>query len=185
MVLLAREKIDLGVPRHHRVLLLPRREARTAKSVIQGTPPLSRLSGVDVHGLLYDRCCGLDIHKQTVVACMLLPGAGRQPAKEIRTFGTMTADLLELGDWLAEKGVTHVALESTGVYWHAVWNLLEGNVELLLVNAQHIKQCLVGRRMRVIVSGSRICCVMGYYGRVSCLSVLNGNCGSSLGTGQR
>jgi transposase len=98
--------------------------------------------------IMYERCCGLDVHKQTVVACVLLPGSGRQPAKEIRTFGTMTADLLELGDWMAEKGVTHVALESTGVYWHAVWNLLEGNMELLLVNAQHIKQ-VPGRKTDV------------------------------------
>jgi hypothetical protein len=65
--------------------------------------------------IMYERCCGLDVHKQTVVACVLLPGSGRQPAKEIRTFGTMTAELLELGDWLSEKGVTHMALESTGV----------------------------------------------------------------------
>jgi transposase len=98
--------------------------------------------------IMYERCCGLDVHKQTVVACVLLPGSGRQPAKEIRTFGTMTAELLELGDWLSEKGVTHVALESTGVYWHPVWNLLEGQVELLLVNAQHIKQ-VPGRKTDV------------------------------------
>src|SRR5712692_7089421 len=98
--------------------------------------------------IMYERCCGLDVHKQTVVACVLVPGAGRQPAKEIRTFGTMTKELLELGDWLAEKGVTHVALESTGVYWHPVWNLLEGQVELLLVNAQHIKQ-VPGRKTDV------------------------------------
>jgi transposase len=98
--------------------------------------------------IMYERCCGLDVHKQTVVACVLVPGSGRQPDKEIRTFGTMTADLLELGDWLSEKGVTHVALESTGVYWHPVWNLLEGQVELLLVNAQHIKQ-VPGRKTDV------------------------------------
>src|SRR5712692_4763521 len=70
--------------------------------------------------IMYERCCGLDVHKKTVVACVLVPGSGRQPTKEIRTFGTMTADLLELADWLSEKGVTHVALESTGVYWHPV-----------------------------------------------------------------
>jgi len=90
--------------------------------------------------IMYERCCGLDVHKKTVVACVLVPGSGRQPAKEIRTFGTMTADLLELGDWLAAKGVTHVALVSTGVDWRPLWNLLECKVELLLVNAQHIKQ---------------------------------------------
>ena len=67
-----------------------------------------------------ERCCGLDVHKQTVVACVIVPGKGRQPNKEVRTFGTMTADLLELSDWLAECHVTHVAMESTGVYWKPI-----------------------------------------------------------------
>ena len=98
--------------------------------------------------IMYERCCGLDVHKQTVVACVLEPGSGRQPHKEIRTFGTVTDDLLELLDWLVAKQVTHVAMESTGVYWHAVWNLLEGQVELLLVNARHIKQ-VPGRKTDV------------------------------------
>ena len=66
--------------------------------------------------VLYERCCGLDIHKRTVVACVLGPGAGGRPAKEVRTFGTMTDDLLALGAWLAAQGVTHVAMESTGVF---------------------------------------------------------------------
>jgi transposase len=66
---------------------------------------------------IYERCCGLDIHKRTVVACMIVPGSGRQPRKEIRTFGTMTDDLLALADWLATESVTHVAMESTGVFW--------------------------------------------------------------------
>src|SRR5713226_4953695 len=90
--------------------------------------------------VVYERCCGLDVHKQTVVACVIVPGAGKLPHKEIRTFGTMTADLLELGDWLAAHGVTHLAMESTGVYWKAPWNLLEGQLTLVLVNARHIKQ---------------------------------------------
>jgi transposase len=67
--------------------------------------------------VIYARCCGLDIHKQTVVACVIVPGPERQPRKEVRTFGTMTTDLLALSDWLAAQGVTHVALESTGVSW--------------------------------------------------------------------
>src|SRR6266542_1931641 len=67
--------------------------------------------------VVYERCCGLDIHKQTVVACAVVPGAHGQPHKEIRTFRTMTADLLDLADWLTAQGITHVALESTGVYW--------------------------------------------------------------------
>jgi len=65
--------------------------------------------------VIYARCCGLDIHKQTVVACVIVPGAERQPRKVVRTFGTMTADLLALSDWLAAESVTHVAMESTGV----------------------------------------------------------------------
>ena len=65
--------------------------------------------------VIYERCCGLDIHKQTVVACVIVPGPERQPRKEVRTFGTMTADLFALSDWLAAEGVTPVAMESTGV----------------------------------------------------------------------
>jgi transposase len=81
----------------------------------------------------------LDIHKKLVVACLITPGAQGQPHKEIRTFGTMTADLLALADWLAAAGCTHVAMESTGVYWKPIYNLLEERFTLLLVNAQHIK----------------------------------------------
>ena len=98
--------------------------------------------------VVYERCCGLDVHKQTVVACVLVPGAGGKPRKEIRTFGTLTDELLQLAAWLTEHGVTHVALESTGVYWKPVWNLLEGSFTLLLVNAQHIKQ-VPGRKTDV------------------------------------
>ena len=100
--------------------------------------------------VLYERCCGLDVHKKTVVACVLMPGAAgaAEPAKQIRTFATMTADLLALADWLAAQGVTHVAMESTGVYWHPVWNVLEGQFDLLLVNAQHIK-AVPGRKTDV------------------------------------
>jgi len=65
---------------------------------------------------LHARCCGLDVHQKTVVACLLTPGAGAAPATEIRTFGTMSEDLLALLDWLVEAGCTHVAMESTGVY---------------------------------------------------------------------
>ena len=82
-----------------------------------------------------ERCCGLDVHKKTVVACVMTP-----ERKETRTFSTMTGDLLKLREWLAERGVTHVAMESTGVYWQPVYNLLEGGeLTLLVVNAQHIK----------------------------------------------
>jgi transposase len=89
--------------------------------------------------VMYPRCCGLDVHKKTVAACLIMSTEGPEPVKEIRTFRTMTADLLALADWLQEAGCTHVAMESTGVYWRPVYNLLEGQFELLVVHAQHIK----------------------------------------------
>ena len=64
---------------------------------------------------VYERCCGLDIHKQRVVACLITPGPKRQPTKQVRTFTALTDDLRELADWLAKAGCTHVAMESTGV----------------------------------------------------------------------
>ena len=98
--------------------------------------------------VVYPRCCGLDLHKRIVVACRIVPGLGGQPQKEIRTFSTMTADLLALADWLQAVGCTHVAMESTGVFWKPVYNLLEGQFTLLLVNAQHIK-AVPGRKTDV------------------------------------
>jgi transposase len=98
--------------------------------------------------VLYERCCGLDIHKKTVVACVAIGDGPGSVRKQVRSFGTMTDDLLVLADWLAEQGVTHVAMESTGVYWKPVWNLLEDQFTLLLVNAQHIKQ-VPGRKTDV------------------------------------
>jgi transposase len=89
--------------------------------------------------VVYARCCGIDVHKRSVTACVLTPGEGGRPAKEVRTFETMTDSLLVLGDWLASVGVTHVAMESTGVYWKPLWNLFEERFTLLLVNAAHVK----------------------------------------------
>jgi len=86
--------------------------------------------------VVHEVCCGLDVHKKGVTACVLW-ASGRR--RQTRAFGTFTRELLELGDWLRACGVTHVAMESTGVYWKPVWNLLEGQFEVLLVNAQHIK----------------------------------------------
>src|ERR1700716_4646848 len=97
---------------------------------------------------IYERCCGLDIHKRTAVACMIVPGSGRQSRKEIRTFGTMTDDLLALADWLVAEGVTYVAMESTGVFWKPLFNLLEDRFQLLLVTARDIKQ-VPGRKTDV------------------------------------
>lgn len=98
--------------------------------------------------VLYPHCCGLDVHKKTVVACMLVTEAGKAVRKEVRTFPTMSADLLDLADWLRECGCTHVAMESTGVYWRPIYNLLEDEFTLLVVNAQHIK-AVPGRKTDV------------------------------------
>jgi transposase len=98
--------------------------------------------------LLYPCCAGLDVHKETVVACVRRANAAGKAQRQTRTFGAMTAQLLELADWLAEQGVTHVAMESTGVYWKPIWNLLEGQFQILLVNAQHVKQ-VPGRKTDV------------------------------------
>ena len=97
---------------------------------------------------IYACCAGLDVHKTTVVACVRRVDPAGRVREQVRTFGTMTADLLALSDWLAEAGVTHVAMESTGVYWKPIFNLLEGRFEVMLVNAQHIKQ-VPGRKTDV------------------------------------
>ena len=98
--------------------------------------------------VIHERCCGLDIHKKTVVACLLIPGGDGPPVKAIRTFSTMTDDLLALADWLGAAGCTQVAMESTGVYWKPIWNVLESQCTLLLVNAQHVKR-VPGRKTDV------------------------------------
>ncbi len=98
--------------------------------------------------VLYPRCCGLDIHKKTVVAYVLLTDPDGTSHRFVRTFGTMTADLLALGDWLEFHAVTHVAMESTGVLWRPVFNVLEEGRTLILVNAQHVK-ALPGRKTDV------------------------------------
>jgi transposase len=98
--------------------------------------------------VLHARCAGLDVHKKTVVACVRSVGPGGEVTREVRTFATMTADLLELADWLAAGQVRHVAMESTGVYWKPIWHLLEDRFELMLVNARHIKQ-VPGRKTDV------------------------------------
>jgi transposase len=98
--------------------------------------------------VVYTRCCGLDVHQKTVVACVLLTEPTARVHREVRTFGTMTADLLALDDWLNALGVEQVALESTGVYWRPVFNLLEADHEVILVNAQHLK-AVPGRKTDV------------------------------------
>lgn len=89
--------------------------------------------------VVYERCGGLDVHKKSVVACRILPQAEGGWRKEIRTFGTLTDELLTLADWLRAGEVSHIAMESTGVYWKPIYNLLEAEFGVVLVNAQHIK----------------------------------------------
>lgn len=84
--------------------------------------------------ILYNSCCGVDVHAKTAVACLIKNGR-----KEIRTFSTMTADLLQMLDWLIENHCTHLAIESTGVYWKPVFNILDRHLTVVLVNARHIK----------------------------------------------
>jgi transposase len=92
-------------------------------------------------GAFYARVCGMDVHKNSVVACVRILNAKDGTVQStLRRFGTMTADLVELRQWLMEQQVTHAAMESTGVYWQPVFNLLEGHVEVWVVNAQHIKK---------------------------------------------
>ena len=89
--------------------------------------------------VVYERCAGLDVHKKSITACRITPAAGRGWQKAKRRFGTMTDELLQLADWLRAGQVKAVAMESTGVYWKPVFNILESEFEVILVNARHIK----------------------------------------------
>jgi len=95
-----------------------------------------------------ERCCGLDVHQETVVACLLIGAAGARARKEVRTSRTVRRELEALRDWLTAAGVTHVGMESTGVYWRPVYAVLEGHVELIVGNARHIRN-VPGRKTDV------------------------------------
>jgi len=97
---------------------------------------------------IIERCCGLDVHKEVVVGCVLIGAAESRARKEIRTYGTTTAQLEELRDWLGQSGCTHVGMESTGVYWVPVYGVLEGHFELIVGNAAHMKN-VPGRKTDV------------------------------------
>lgn len=98
--------------------------------------------------ILYRCCCGMDVHKKFVVACLLRIDEQGEETRHMQRFETYTEDLLRLSDWLTSSGCTHVAMESTGVYWKPIYNLLEGHLELLVVNAHHIK-AVPGRKTDV------------------------------------
>jgi transposase len=93
--------------------------------------------------IIHDTCCGIDVHAKTAVACLI-----KQGRKQTLTFSTMTSDLLRLLDWLTVEGCTIIAIESTGVYWRPVFNVLEGSIEVMLVNARHVK-AVPGRKTDV------------------------------------
>ena len=97
--------------------------------------------------LMHERCAGLDVHKNVVVACARV-APSKRPEKHVERFGTTTAELLRLSEWLTSFGVEHVVMESTGVYWKPVWHVLEGDFQLVLANAQHVK-AVPGRKSDV------------------------------------
>lgn len=97
---------------------------------------------------IVERCCGLDVHQATVVACMLVGGAHQRPRKEVRSFGTKTRELMDLRDWLRENGCTRVGMEATGIYWKPVHAVLEDDFEIVVGNAHHIKN-VPGRKTDV------------------------------------
>jgi transposase len=96
---------------------------------------------------ILEKCCGLDVHKDTVVACVMV-GYDEKMIKEVKTFGTMTEELESLKKWLKEHKTTHVAMESTGVYWKPIFNILGETFETILVNARHVKN-VPGRKTDV------------------------------------
>jgi transposase len=96
----------------------------------------------------HPRCCGLDVHQKEVQACLLVSDAAGRARPEVCTFATTTDALLALLDWLLAQGCTHVAMESTGVYWKPVYNLLEGHLDVLVANAQHLRN-VPGRKTDV------------------------------------
>lgn len=97
---------------------------------------------------MIERCAGLDVHQETVVACVLFGPLDKKPKKSIESFSTTTSGLLALSDWLTQHQVTHVVMESTGVYWKPVWNILEDPFHLILANARHVKN-VPGRKTDV------------------------------------
>ena len=97
---------------------------------------------------LVERGCGLDVHQATVVACLLMVGKDGRVQKQMRTFGTTTHELVSLREWLLAQGCTHLAMESTGVYWKPVYAILEGALTIIVANAQHVKK-VPGRKTDV------------------------------------
>jgi transposase len=125
----------------------PTMETPTMETPTMETPTMETPTQ-DPVVVVHPACCGIDVHKRAVQACVLVSDQAGRAQAEVRTFATTTADLLALLDWLLAAGCTHVAMESTGVYWKPLYNLLEGHLQVLVVNAQHIK-AVPGRKTDV------------------------------------
>jgi len=131
--------------------------------------------------VLFPRCAGIDVQKRTVVACRIVLTDDGEWRRETRTYGTTTADLLRLSDWLAAGDCTHVGLESTGEFWKPVFNILEGSVTVWLLNAQRVR-AIPGRKTDVRdaewIAGYPLgaCCVMGWWSRASSRRVTSASC---------
>ena len=126
-----------------------KREGRMAVFSLLVAPLVAASSkGESQMEAIIERCCGLDVHKDVVVACVLIGPADGKARKEIRTYGTTTAQLEQLRDWLHQVGCTHVGMESTGVYWVPVYAVLEDHFELIVGNAGHMKN-VPGRKTDV------------------------------------
>ena len=135
------------------LIVAPHLEARRGNSHHGKMPAVifpgkvsDQFSGGTAMEVVYPRCSGLDVHKRFVVASLSIIEQG-QRRKELRQFSTMANELLVLKEWLKASGCTHIAMESTGVYWKPIFHLLEGDFEVVLVNAQHMK-AVPGRKVR-------------------------------------
>ena len=130
--------------------------------------------------VVHPRCCGLDVHKRSISACVVIREHGRMEKLE-RRFGTFTRDLEDLAEWLAQHQVTHLAMEATGVYWKPVWNVLEGRVDLMLVNPQHISspgRSMIGETQPIWLT----CCSTVCFRAVSSRQRRSGSCAILPGT---
>src|SRR5215213_6245678 len=140
-------ELDPGRPEHPRLCQGPIGSGARFLEFFGGTPHAGN-SKEGAMEVLYPRCAGLDVHKDTVVASARL-ATGRDVTVEVQTFPTTTAGLLTLSAWLTERGCTHVAMEATGIYWKPVWHILsDGEVTLVLANAAHVKN-VPGRKTDV------------------------------------
>lgn len=160
-----------------RELEAPRTVAASTSSRICRNQAPPALRGRDAIEQVITHGAGLDVHQATVVATVRVPGPDGGRHVETRTFATMTPDLLALCDWLQAHGVTHVAMESTGVYWRPIYYVLEDAFTLLLIHMQHLNTCRAAKPMCRTVSGWRRCSNAGCCGAVWSRRRRFANCG--------